>query len=104
MVTVRAQRPIDVDGIRQVHCLAFPTAAEADLVEQLQDDRAVTASVVALSGEIVVAHALWSRAHIELPSGRLEIAALGPVAVRPDWQRRGIGGSVIRAGLNHCWV
>lgn len=104
MVTIREEDATDHDGVRHVNGLAFPTHAEADLVERLRDEHAVCVSVVAVSQDAVVGHALFSHAHIELPSGPLAVGALGPVAVLPEQQRRGIGASLIRAGLERCWA
>lgn len=50
-------------------------------------------------GEIV-AHAMFSRVVADPPLCR--VVALGPVAVRIDRQRAGLGDSLIRAGLAAC--
>src|SRR5262245_29077820 len=99
MLTIREERASDRDGIHQVHCLAFPTPAEANLVSRLRDEGAVCASIVATVDDRVVGHALFSIAHLQLESETLAIAALGPVGVLPDRQRRGNGGAMIRSGL-----
>lgn len=101
---IREERDGDGASIREVHCRAFPTHSEADLVDHLRDDRAVCASVVAVSRQHVLGHALFSAAHIELESGALAVGALGPVAVAPESQRTGVGASMIRVGLDRCWA
>ena len=102
MLTIRQERESDRDGMQHVHRLAFPTPAEADLVSRLRDEGAVCASIVATDSDRVVGHALFSIAHLQFASETLEIGALGPVAVLPDQQRRGIGSAMIRAGLDRC--
>ena len=102
MLTIRPERASDRDGIHQVHCLAFPTPAEANLVSRLRDEGAVCASIVATLDDRVVGHALFSIAQLEFESDTLEIAALGPVGVLPDSQRRGVGDAMIRGGLERC--
>ena len=102
MLAIRQERASDRNGIHQVHCLAFPTPAEANLVSRLRDEGAVCASIVATLDDQVVGHALFSIACLQFESETLEIAALGPVAVLPDQQRRGIGDAMIRAGLERC--
>ena len=102
MLTIRPERASDRDGIHQVHCLAFPTPAEANLVSRLRDEGAVCASIVAVVDDRIAGHALFSLAALQLESETLEIAALGPVGVLPEQQRRGIGDAMIRAGLERC--
>jgi putative acetyltransferase len=104
MVTIREERERDADGIDQVHCSAFPTPAEARLVGHLREAGAICASVVAVAEEVLVGHALISQAHIEFEFGSLAVGGLGPVGVLPEWQLRGIGGRLIRAGLERCWA
>lgn len=55
--------------------------------------------VATVDGEIV-GHALFSKIQIQGCKGALsESLALAPVAVRPEWQRRKIGESLIRIGM-----
>jgi len=55
--------------------------------------------VAELEGRIV-GHVLFSRVEIETSSALVPAVALAPVAVLPDSQRRGIGATLIRAGLD----
>ena len=48
----------------------------------------------------VVGHILFSRMSIETGTGPIPAAALAPVAVLPDHQRRGIGEQLIRCSLD----
>jgi len=96
---IREERTGDREAVHRVNCAAFPTSAEAALVDHLHDAHAVYASLVALSHELIVGHALFSHACIRFDSTSLPVGALGPVAVLPDCQRRGAGESLIRAGL-----
>ncbi len=56
-------------------------------------------SLVARQSAHVVGHALFSRLLLPNEAGGVDALALGPVAVLPEWQRQGIGGQLIRAGL-----
>jgi putative acetyltransferase len=97
--------------IRALHQAAFGGLEEADLVDRLRVDGEVLLSLVAELGAGIAGHVLFSRMWIETP-GRLGAAgvlsagaltaavALAPVAVLPAHQRRGIGGQLIRHGLD----
>ncbi|HEU5453123.1 MAG TPA: N-acetyltransferase [Terriglobales bacterium] len=94
---VRGEEPQDVDGVRAVHLASFPTSAEADLVQQLDADGDVVFSLVAVHDERIVGHALFSR--MRTPPQSLGLA---PVAVLPDFRRRGIAEALIREGLRQA--
>ena len=86
-----------------VHSLneaAFGRPDEADLVDRLRAEGAVLVSIVATLGERIVGHILFSRMWIETAGGSISAVALAPVAVLPEHQRQGIGGRLIRHGLD----
>lgn len=84
---IREEREGVRQGVYALNSLAFPTDAEARLVDRLRDAGEVLASIVAIRGEQLVGHALFTRAKIEYAATSLPIAALGPVAVSTDRQR-----------------
>ena len=79
---------------------AFGRPDEADLVDQLRAEGVVLASLVAEFEKRIVGHILFSRMWIETTGASVAAVALAPVAVLPEHQRRGIGGQLIRHGLN----
>ena len=100
-VTIRPERPEDAAAIRAVHLAAFPTPAEADLVELIRaSDRFVPElSIVAHERDgRVVGHLLLSYVRLEGPDE--PVLALAPMAVLPESQRRGIGSDLVRAALD----
>jgi len=102
-VAIRPERESDRAAIFAIHAAAFPTDAEAKLVDRLRDAGAATVSLVAEAEGRVVGHILFSPVRIVAPEGG-ESAAIGlaPVAVAPSLQNAGIGGALIRAGLDAC--
>ena len=99
---IRAELPGDEAAIAALITEAFATAphssgTEAEIVEGLRSADALTLSfVVEHEGELV-GHAAFSPIAIS-GTGRGWFG-LGPIAVRPDHQSRGVGAKLIEAGL-----
>ena len=102
MRVVRPETPEDYAATRAINQLAFQSDLEADLVERLRRDCIVVASLVAEEDGRVVGHILFSQLAVQTADGQIPAAALGPMAVHPEYQGRGIGGDLIRAGLVAC--
>ncbi len=82
-----------------MHAAAFPTAAEARLVDALRAAGRLSVSLVAEAAGQIVGHIGFSPVTVAGAAGGLGLA---PVAVLPTFQRRGIGGKVIVEGLAEC--
>jgi len=97
--TTRPETTDDIPAIRDILLAAFPTAAEADIVDALRaDPRAWIKglSMVTTTAEgTPVGYALLSRCHVD---GEPALA-LAPCAVVPSAQRTGAGSAAIRAAL-----
>ena len=101
-VQVRVEQPQDLEGIREVNRLAFRQEDEARLVDALRAGGYVKLSLVAVEGERVVRHILFSDLPILTSQGTLSSLALAPMAVLPARQRQGIGSRLVREGLRAC--
>jgi len=102
MIETRNERPEDDAGIREVHTRAFGGPLEAKLVELLRQRCKALVSLVAASDKGVVGHILFSSVTIANSPAAFNAVGLAPVAVHPDFQRRGIGSKLIREGLERC--
>lgn len=96
---IRDEEPQDKDAIHAVHASAFPSGAEARLVDALRDAGNLTVSMVAIDDNRIVGHVAFSPVTTE--SGASGVG-LAPVAVLDSHRRRGIAAALIRAGLESC--
>ncbi|MCF6506998.1 N-acetyltransferase [Blastococcus sp. MG754426] len=108
---VRRERPEDHTAVHALHRAAFATdpatgvaragtdVPEARLVDALRADVGFLPhlSLVAVERDEVVGHAMATRAWLE-PLGNTALG-LGPLGVRPDRQRGGIGTVLVHAVL-----
>jgi putative acetyltransferase len=99
-VIVRPENRGEEEEVRRINEAAFGRPDEADLVDRLRNKGVALASLVAEVEKRVVGHILFSRMSIETTGGPVSAVALAPVAVLPEQQRRGIGGELIRHGLD----
>lgn len=100
MTEIREERPCDVDWIRNVLLAAFPTSAEADLVDRIREEGLSVISLVAEEGGEVAGHILFSPVIVEGEDRKG--LGLAPVAVAPQFQGRGIGSGLIEKGLEEA--
>ena len=98
-LVIRCENAGDQAGVRIVNESAFGRPDEADLVDRSRKEGAVILSLVAEMRNEVVGHILFSRMWIDNPGTSLAAVALAPVAVLARYQRKGIGGTLIRGGL-----
>ena len=102
MMTLRPEKPCDLESIRSVHRSAFPTETESRLVDLLRARGKALVSLVAQVDGLVAGHVLFSPVVLEAHAGLLSGLGLAPLAVLPSHQRRGIGSSLVREGLEAC--
>ena len=105
MVLIRRESEGDADQIRVITAAAFARPGRADqappevrLVDELRQSEAwlpVLSLVATGPGGEVIGHVLCTRAHVE----EAPVLALGPLTVRPDRQRAGVGSALVHAVL-----
>jgi len=98
LLTVREERPADIEAIRVLNQQAFGQLLEGRLVDALRSNRGFILSLVAALNDEIVGHILFSPAIVRSDREQISGAGLGPMAVLPEHQRQGIGGKLIEAG------
>lgn len=100
-VTIRAEQPGDEAAIRTVVEAAFGGPHVPDLVDALRGSTGWVPSLsfVAVAGDDVVGHVLFTRCWLDAPARLVDVLTLSPLAVHPSHQGQGIATRLIRHGL-----
>jgi putative acetyltransferase len=95
LIEIREEHPDNVTAIREVNRRAFGQDQESNIVDALRTNGGALLSLIATMDNRVIGHIMYSPISVgDMVNG----AALGPMAVLPEHQRRGIGGRLIEAG------
>jgi putative acetyltransferase len=98
---IRREGKRDCAAVYAVNASAFDTPAEANLVDVLREQAQPIVSLIAEDDGAIVGHIMFSP--VSLPGHpALKIMGLAPMAVAPEYQRKGIGSALVRAGLEQC--
>lgn len=99
-ISIREEQPGDVAAIRHLNEKAFGQPQEARLVELLRANGGVLLSLVAAVDGRVVGHILYSPVRLGSGPNQVHGAGLGPMAVLPEFQRKGVGSKLVAEGTN----
>ena len=94
---IRESVRADAAAIEALYPEAFPDEDLLPLVQDLLQDAAVAISLVGAIDLQIAGHAIFTKCGVV--GSDTKAALLGPLAVAPAWQRRGIGTALVRAGL-----
>jgi putative acetyltransferase len=98
MYFCRPEQAHDVAPVRALLEAAFPSTAEARLVDALRAAGRLAVSLVATDGQVVVGHVAFSPVTVGSVTG----LGLAPMAVQPAHQNKGVGALLVREGLASC--
>jgi putative acetyltransferase len=98
-VIVREACEADAEAVRRVVTSAFGRSDEAAIVDRVKAAGDVLVELVAEVGGEIAGHVLFSRMRCRPP---MLAAGLGPLAVAPEFQGRGVGTALAEAGLEAC--
>lgn len=100
-IQVRETNTDDFNNIMIVEKQAFGYNKEAKLVADLLVDRSAEpmVSLLAFHKNEAVGHILFTRAYFDNQEAQPMMHILAPLAVKPEYQKQGIGGMLIQAGI-----
>ena len=96
---IRPATPADYDRIHEIVTAAFGRDEEAQIVRKARAEGSALYECVAEEDGRVQGHVMFTRMTVDRP---LSAAAMGPVAVDPAVQNRGLGGQMILHGIEVC--
>lgn len=101
-IQIREASESELNYVLTIEKEAFGSEEEAFLVSELLEDKSAEPilSLLAFKDNEAVGHILFTRATIDGYRPSPMIYILAPLAVKPDYQRQGIGGMLIKEGLN----
>jgi len=99
---VRDELPSDIDKIWNVNSEAFETKDEAELINALRCSGCEFISLVAEIDNKVVGHILFTPVELSASKENIKISGLAPMAVLRQYQNKGIGSQLVKAGLDRC--
>lgn len=100
-IQIRETKAEDIHDILEVEEQAFGYDKEAKLTKELLSDESAEpiVSLLAFYGQEAIGHILFTRAYFEHPENQPMMHILAPLAVKPEYQRQGVGGLLIKAGI-----
>lgn len=102
-IIIRKEIPQDYTDVYAINKQAFEEEEEAKLVDKLRQSSAFIPelSLVATIDNNVVGHILFTKIKIvDKDKNEYESLALAPMAVKSELQKSGIGGKLIKKGLD----
>ncbi len=91
----------DFKNIMEVEEQAFDSDEEAKLTEKLLKDKTANPilSLLAFHKNEAIGHVLFTRVYIDEMTNQPLLHILAPLAIKPGYQKRGIGELLIKEGL-----
>ena len=103
-VHIRPETESDQDAIREINEQAFGRPLEANVVKKVRQSANFVPelSLVAEYDGQIIGHVLFSELTVVGESRAWTVLALGPIAVRSEFQKQGVGGQMIQAGFERA--
>jgi putative acetyltransferase len=98
-IKIRLETISDIQKIKEINDLAFGGESESKLVEAIRQSENFIPELSLVAEDNngdVVGHILMSVIHIKTSNALIPTLGLAPMAVHPDYQRKGIGSLLVK--------
>ena len=98
---IRSEKKEDYETITKIDDIAFKGKQEGILIKRLRKKREYNKelSLVAVKDEKIIGHVLLFPLFIKTDNSQVKTLSLGPMAVLPEHQKRGVGKELIKKGI-----
>jgi putative acetyltransferase len=104
---IRTESTSDFDDVFQLNYQAFGNREdESRLIERIRASEQFIPelSIVAEIDNEIVGHVMLSKAIVRERDTEIDVIVLAPIAVKPEFQKQGIGSKLIEEGIRRCKV
>jgi putative acetyltransferase len=101
-MSIRKEKPADIEKIWNINAEAFDTDAEASLVNALRSSGIPFLSLVYEENYDLVGHILFTPVELVCNTSGVRVMGLAPMAVVPSFEKKGIGSSLVKTGIQEC--
>ena len=100
-IIIQKELPENYLAVREILITCFKSDAESKLVVTLRNNDKAILSLVAVQNGEVVGHVMFTPVTTS-PSSIAKGLGLAPLAVKPEYQKHGIGAKLVEEGLRLC--
>ena len=94
---IRKEEKKDFNTIRDINNICFKGDYESKLIDHIRNGKNFILYLVAEDNGKVIGHIMYSRIKI----GTLDSAALAPMSVLPEYQKKGVGTNLIKESFRY---
>ena len=98
---IRKSKQTDIDKIAKLMHVSFSSEAESNLVKKLFSGEDILVNLVYQSSDQILGNIIISKIKMH-PDVGLFCGGVGPLAVRPSHQFKGIGSQLMKAAIIEC--
>lgn len=99
MLSIQEETPKDINKIYEINKRAFGEEIEAKIVDALRENDELILSLVAKVDNLAIGHIAFSEVKINSGETTHKAIGLGPMAILPEYQRKGYGTKLVEQGL-----